>query len=260
MRQQLTKEFLEKAYVLEKKSTYQIAKECGTYANMIRRALMKAGIALRDKSEAQSTALESGRHRHPTKGRRRSLIVRVKISASMEKFWKAMSPEEKQRRVELSKEQWNSMTDEERESFQKAAIEAVRESARKGSKLELFVLQMLKSYGYDVHFHRDDVIKNHKMHFDLYLPKLRTVIEIDGPAHFYPIWGEENLAKHIASDNQKTGLVVSQGLTMIRVKNYTSHVSEIQRRRLIAVILDKLKTLEEAVLDTGCKLIEIEVK
>lgn len=63
------KVFLHQKYVIEKLSTYAIAKERGTYANEIRRALIFHGIPLRDKSEAQAEALESGRHKHPTKGR-----------------------------------------------------------------------------------------------------------------------------------------------------------------------------------------------
>jgi hypothetical protein len=63
----LSKELLEYEYVINKKSTYQIAEEHNTYANMVRRLLLKYGISLRSKAEAQSIAIKNSRHAHPTK-------------------------------------------------------------------------------------------------------------------------------------------------------------------------------------------------
>ena len=53
-------------------STYEIAESLGTYPNKIRRILVKNGINLRDRSSAQSLALDTGRHKHPTKGKLRT--------------------------------------------------------------------------------------------------------------------------------------------------------------------------------------------
>ena len=66
------KEFLMKEYVDNERSTYDLAKELGTYPNKISRALKALGVPMRDKSSAQSAALSSGRHKHPTKGKKRS--------------------------------------------------------------------------------------------------------------------------------------------------------------------------------------------
>ena len=68
-----------KMYNDENKSTYEIAKELNTYPNKIRRTLIKNGCQLKDKSEAQKTALAEGRSSHPTKGRKRSNKERVKM-------------------------------------------------------------------------------------------------------------------------------------------------------------------------------------
>ena len=42
------------------KSTYEIAKEYNTYANKIRRILIKHGVAIKSKSDAQKNALKKG--------------------------------------------------------------------------------------------------------------------------------------------------------------------------------------------------------
>ena len=50
----------------ENKSTYEIAELLNTYPNKIRRTLKKLGCELKDRSEAQRNALQTGRINHPT--------------------------------------------------------------------------------------------------------------------------------------------------------------------------------------------------
>ena len=107
------RDFIIDAYVTEKKSTYEISQELGTYPNKIRRALKKFGVELRDKSSAQSQAIKSGRHKHPTKGKVRSEEERLKISEGMSVHWTDMDDQERLRRSEMAKKQWEEMTDEE---------------------------------------------------------------------------------------------------------------------------------------------------
>ena len=59
----------------ENHSTYSIAKELGTYPKKIERILKKNGHELRSKGEAQSLAIKSGRTKHPTKGKKRSICT-----------------------------------------------------------------------------------------------------------------------------------------------------------------------------------------
>ena len=49
-------------------STYQIAEKLKTYPNKIRRVLKKHNIVLRGAKDAQTTALKTGRAKHPTAG------------------------------------------------------------------------------------------------------------------------------------------------------------------------------------------------
>jgi hypothetical protein len=78
-------EYYGREYVRNERSTYDIADEHGTYANKIRREILRCGYFLRDKSEAQVVALRHGRQTHPTRGLSRPIEVRRKISQSLKK-------------------------------------------------------------------------------------------------------------------------------------------------------------------------------
>jgi very-short-patch-repair endonuclease len=256
---QLTKEYLQRAYDEEMYSTYEIAKACHTYPNKVRRALRKYGIPLRNKREAQIVALETGRHEHPTQGKHRTETEKKKIAEGVSKSWAGISDEVRNRRVLLAKQQWEDMSPEQRENLSKLAGEAVRKAAVEGSQLEKFLLTELRQRGYKVIFHKENLTNNEQLHVDLYLPDLRTAIEIDGPAHFYPIWGEEVLAKRLAADHTKTGLLISSGFVIIRVKNLIRNISKIQHRKLLTQLLSELECIQKAFPDETHRFIEIEL-
>jgi hypothetical protein len=73
------KNYLLSEYVEKERSTYDIAAENLTYANLVRRALVHHGLYRRDKSQAQKAALKAGRHDHPTQGRSRTPEERQRI-------------------------------------------------------------------------------------------------------------------------------------------------------------------------------------
>jgi very-short-patch-repair endonuclease len=259
MSKELSREYLVHEYGEKERSTYDIAAECNTYPNCIRRLLKKYHIPLRDKSEAQTVALESGRHKHPTKGNKRPENIRIKISEGVARAWARLQPEEKQKRINTAKEQWEAMTDEQRERFRKLAAEAVRKAAEEGSALEKFLFVELIRHGYNPDFHRTHIVSNEKLHIDLFLSELKTAIEVDGPAHFFPIWGEQNLAKHLTSDSEKTGLILAQGYVLIRIKNLLKNVSKIQYRKVLTKLLDTLQCIQQTFPEPSHRLIEIEL-
>jgi very-short-patch-repair endonuclease len=47
---------------------------------------------------------------------------------------------------------------------------------------------------------------------------MNTAIEVDGPSHFEPIWGDDSLSRNQKYDNKKTGLILGKGWVLIRVK------------------------------------------
>ena len=106
-----------KLYTKENLSTGAIAKRYNTYTNKIRRILLKAGVDLKSKSEAQRNALKSGAAKHPTEGRERSENEKVSIGKAMKQFWKEIDPEELERRKEISKIQWENMSESDKEAI-----------------------------------------------------------------------------------------------------------------------------------------------
>ena len=179
-------------YLNRQWSTYQIAENLNTYPNKIRRLLKKHGVELRSKGEAQKIALEEGRTEHPTKGKVMKASTKLKISEKQGELWDNMPEEKRQQRVETGKDSWNKKTAAEREALIKKAHEAVQEACRIGSKLDHFVLEELSKGGFVVEFHKEHWLQNNRLQIDLFVPELRTAIEVDGHSHFRPVWGIDN--------------------------------------------------------------------
>ena len=255
---QKNKEFIIDQYMNKNKSTYEIAQALKTYPNKIRRALKTLGVDLRDRSTAQTVAIASGRHEHPTKGKKRTEAEKIAISDGMSKFWDDMEDTERDRRSKLSKKQWDEMSEEEKANLRKLAAAAVRKASKEGSKIEKFIHEGLTTAGYEVIFHKRGLIANDKMEVDLFLPTLKTAIEIDGPAHFLPIWGEANLQKHIRADAQKAGLLINRGYAVLRVKNIIRNLSSKNMRDALNAVIVELQKIEKKFPAPSKRLIEIE--
>ena len=224
-------------------STYQIAEKLDTYPNKIRRLLKKNGVALRTSSDAQKNALGNGRAAHPTKGVSRSEETKKKISDSQGAVWDALTDEEKAYWSQIGREAWEQKSEEDKALLIAEAQNAIRKTSKDGSKLEHFLLSELGKRNLRVEFHKDHWLQNQKLQVDLYLPNHRTVIEVDGPSHFKPVWGQENLEKNIKADRQKTGLVLNAGLVMIRIKQDQSLTQRYMRNTLarLLTLLQEIK-------------------
>jgi very-short-patch-repair endonuclease len=240
----VTKKWLEIEY--SKRSFADIAKELGTYANAVRRLAIKLGIKPKDKSEAQAQALKSGRHGHPTKGRERSAKERIAISEGVAKSWKNLTEDEYNERVEQGRQQWANMTKTERDRLQTLAMEAVRKASREGSQLEKFIAETLKSAGFLIEFHKKRFLANDALELDLFLPERNIAIEIDGPTHFLPIWGEDALRKTIKADKEKNAFLISYGVSVIRVKQLKKNLSAKDMRDIGIAIQKAIVGLETA--------------
>lgn len=254
----VTKEWLEKEYVENKRSFQDIAAELKTYANAVRRASIKFGIKPRDKSEAQSIALTEGRHGHPTKGKKRSTEDKIAISEGVSKSWENLSDSAYDARVEKGRQQWDALSPEKRHEIQSKAIKAIRKTSRDGSKLEKFIRDYLKSAGFLIEFHKDNLLANQKLEIDLFLPANNIAIEIDGPSHFLPIWGEEAMRKAQKADAQKNGLLILYKINVIRVKQLRRNLSEKNLRDASEAVLKSVNDI----LQKGSigLLYEVEVK
>lgn len=246
-------------YTNENMSTYEIAESFGTYPNKIRRILTKHGVALKSHSQAQKAALEKGRAKHPTVGRKRTKEERIKISSSVHDYWENMSDSDRSKRVEDARDRWNSMSESKKAEICAAAIQGIQLASKEGSKLEKFLLGELQRRGYDVEFHKKGLIPTQKLEIDMYIPSLNTIIEVDGPSHFLPIWGEDKLAKQIVADEQKNGIVLSKGFAVLRIKNLSDFISLQAKEKLIKEVVCTLEKIKKKFPKRTERFIEIEL-
>jgi len=247
---QQKKQLIKHLYLEENKSFYDIADQYGTYANKIRRDAKSFNIPIRNKSEAQKNALQIGKHKHPTKGKQRDQKTKDKIGRSVLDSWTNLNEEEILDRKKTAKKQWESLSDDHKQNMLKLANDAVRKSSKTGSKLEKFLLNKLISDGYKVDFHKEQTLSNTKLQIDLFLPKIDTAIEVDGPSHFLPVWGEDALKKNKTYDQKKEGLILGKGWKLIRIKqkkDFSKTRSNIVYDNLISIleIIKKDKTSDQ---------------
>lgn len=241
------------------KSTYQIAKELNTYPNKIRRILMKNGVELKTRSEAQKNAIDKGVSGIPTKGKKRTKDEKIKISQGMKKMWENMDEEMYSQYVERARLHMVNMSDTERQKMLESAIKGIQIAGKEGSKLEKFVFSELTKMGYVVEFHKKNLIVNQNLEIDLYVPACKTIIEIDGPSHFLPIWGEEKLQKQIRADSAKNGLILSKGFIVFRIKTMTDRVSLASQQTLTKILKETLSSISDNFPDKKERYIEVEI-
>ena len=231
------------------KSPYEISEGfrkdgVNCYPNLVRRALIKNGIILRDKSSAQRQALSNGRTNHPTQGRHRTEEEKLSISKSVAEIWDNMDDDEKRRRSKISKDKWDKMTLAEKEALRSAAAKAIRDTVENGSKIEKYLLFHLSRLNYRVDFHTRNLLSTQKLQVDLFLPDLGVAIEVDGPSHYEPVWGEETLAKTQWADQEKNGLLLGRGFCVIRLRTTAKNISIAYQQGLldkVVKVLDNIK-------------------
>jgi hypothetical protein len=216
--QEEKKKLIKRMYEEENFSFKDIANKLNTYANKIRRDAIKYNIRIRDKSEAQKNALITGKHNHPTKGKKREEKTKRKIGSSVLASWQNLDISELNKRKQKAKENWENLSQDEKLAMQQKANEAVRQASKEGSKLERFLVEKLLEDGYKIEFHKEQTLANTKLQIDIFIPKIGVAIEVDGPSHFVAVWGDENLKRNVKYDQKKTGLILGKGLILIRIK------------------------------------------
>lgn len=247
---------IDRLYTVEKKSFQQIADEYDTYANKIRRDAKKFNIPIRDKSEAQKNALSTGSHQHPTKGKKRSETTKQKIGMGVLNNWENMDEAELERRKNKAKQYWENLSEDEKQNMIDSANKAVRSTSKTGSKLEKYIFSELLKAGYKTEFHKEESILNTKLQIDIFIPSLNVAIEVDGPSHFLPVWGEDALKRNIKYDNKKTGLLLGKGCVLIRIKQ-TKDYSPSRARMIWADISKALDQIKNKFPDIDNRLITI---
>jgi len=253
------KNWCNKQYWSLERSVGDIAKELDTYPNKVRRALKKHGIKLRDKGAAQSAALKSGRSSHPTKDKGHSEESKLKISESVAQNWENLSHEELEERRETAREQWRNMSEEDKIKLRESAIPGIKKASQEGSKLEKYIREELTKNGYVIEYHKKGIVPNSNLEVDIYLPEMGTAIEIDGPSHFLPIWGQDALSKTIKSDNEKNGLLRYHGVMVLRVAQKKKTLSKKSMRDTWSAIQKELQEISKKRPSKNNRFKEIEV-
>ena len=225
-------------YLKQQKSFDEISEMYNTYPNKLRRDAKKFNIPIRSKSEAQKNALKKGRTSHPTQGTCRSEETKQKIGMSVLQNWQNMDDKQLKEIKRKQKKIWSNKSEEEKANLKQAANNAIRQSSKLGSKLEKFLLSGLLENNVDTKFHYEQTLVNTRLQIDLYIPSINLAIEVDGPSHFDPVWGQETLQKTKTYDNKKQGLIIGKGMKLVRIKQEMDF--SMSRSRLI---LDKLLLL-----------------
>jgi very-short-patch-repair endonuclease len=240
-------------------SIRDIAKTYETYPNKIARILKKAGKELRSKEEAAKVAMDAGKIKPPMLGKKRTQEEKDNISIKRSQKWKEMSDKDLETFRQGAKDRWDSLSVEDKLYKQKKAGEALRRASVEGSKAEKFLYEWLTKEGYDVIIHKTGLIPGEKYEVDLFMPSLMIAIEIDGPQHFLPVYGEENLKRNIKYDTIKNGALLGRGLCVIRVKYMLKHNSQRTNMRLFELVLNQIKQIELNFPDPQNRLIELEL-
>lgn len=250
------KQFIETAY--KDYSFDNIADACGTYKNKIIRDAKKLGIKIKSKSEAQKQALNSGRLKPPMQGKHHNLTTKNRISKSMVKFFKYA---DKSEYVKRGQQQWDSKTKAEQQEFIKKGRQAIRVAAKKGSKLENFLytklVDSMDEFGH-IEYHKEHIIFGSKMHLDILLPSMNTVIEVDGISHKERVWGNETFTASQKADTKKNGILLGQGYVLIRLE-YPKNVTMYSKNTLWDKLYATLQQIKTKFPPFGQRLIRINL-
>jgi very-short-patch-repair endonuclease len=230
---------IQKLYTEQKMSFADIAKKYDTYPNKVRRDAIKFNIEIRNKSDAQKNVLHSGKASHPTKGKIRTEDEKNKIALGVYNAWGNISDDERKKRQLDSKKRWDEMDSDIKDNMLSAAHAAIRKTSVEGSKLEKFLLNSLIQHGFKPEFHKEQILANTRLQIDIFLPKENIAIEVDGPSHFTPVWGDDTLKKNQKYDEKKTGLILGKGIKLIRIKqtsDYSTARANICAEKLINLL------------------------
>ena len=127
--------------------------------------------------------------------------------------------------------------------MQTKAGQALRLAGKNGSKAENYLVEALKDAGYLVEHHNKQLMAG-EFEIDILLPELAVVIELDGPQHFLPVFGEDRLAKTQLSDQTKNGVLIASGYKIIRVKYMATKFNKTVGRNMFEAVQKTLPTLD----------------
>ena len=236
----LTPEVLRREYQDEGLSIGEIARRHERAPSKVRRLLIQYGIPRRDYRQAQQQALRAGRQTHPTAGKPVPAERRLELSRKNVDYWRKQGKGQKEAYRQRMRETLAGKWKEE-------AHEACRDASRRGSRLERFLVSGLSLAGYSVEFHVRQRLAREELELDLWLPQQRVAIEVNGPSHYRPIWGEDKLKRTQQGDAHKRGLCQAGGVSLVVIRHEEGKIPACERQR----VLERLLALLEKSLPPG---------
>jgi very-short-patch-repair endonuclease len=172
------------------------------------------------------------------------------------KSWDNLSENELDARKEQSRKNWENLDQNTKDNILKMANDAVRLASKTGSKLEKYLLNKLIKDSYKVDFHKEQTLSNTKLQIDLFLPSMNIAIEVDGPSHFEPVWGDDSLKRNKKYDNKKEGLITGKGWHLIRIKQK----KDFSKSRADLIYIELISAINKTVGTNSSQKIVIEDK
>jgi len=240
MRTSINETDVRRLYQDEGMSLRNVAKELGVSLATLSRFMKKVGIQTRDKATAQKNYLKDNEHQMT--GRSHTEETKQKISQGLGEFWDSLSPEaseELRQRIGSGwKRKWESMSEAERHAMMSELSAKSRLSQGNGSRLERFIAEELRSRGFIVEERTTNYTIGKDMEVDLALPSQGIAIEVDGPTHFLPIYGEDHLAQQQERDGRKDQQIIDAGYSVLRVRDNNGPLSQLRMERIVSAIND----------------------
>ena len=217
-------------YYEERLSMRKVAVAVDVPLATLSRFMKKHGITARSKASAQKNFLKDNDHQ--MKGRKHTDETKKRISHSLGDFWDSLSDEEREevkRKIGSAwRRKWEAMSEQERKLMMEDLASKAKAAQGNGSRLERFIAEELRKRGYLVEERTTNYTSGKSFEIDIALPSESIAIEVDGPTHFLPIYGEEHLEQQRERDARKDELVNSAGYNMLRVQDNNGPLSQLR--------------------------------
>ncbi|MHC5056388.1 MAG: DUF559 domain-containing protein [Planctomycetota bacterium] len=235
---------------VEKLSTYGTADKLGCNQSHVVRLIAKYNkanpsnpIKKRNKSEAQKNFIKrTGSHQRS--GTTHTEEAREQISDSMKEVYDGPRGDEIREKISQQRqEEWAQMS-----AADKAEVlETLKSSSRakamsgEGSNFENFLAEKLEEHGFVVEVRTKAYTPGQKFHVDIALPQEQIIIEVDGPTHWSPIYGDDELRKVQDKDKLKDNTLTNMGWNVLRVQDGSGSTT---RARFVRV-LDQVEFIRD---------------
>lgn len=213
----------------ENKSVRALAIEAGVHPNQLRRAMIRAGIEIKSRSQSLKDAYDNG-----------NIVARKGFNISKD-HKAAISKANKGKVFGLRNTTNNFILNPKlKQAIRDKSASKNREAAKKGSKFERNLIDSLRALGYNVE--GQYVLGDYRI--DLYLAAYNLAIEIDGISHREPIYGPDKLENSKIKDKEKDEAMKQKGMSIVRILDNQRGVSQYNVRVVSEFIVETIGMLK----------------